>query len=327
MCCITNQCCGPARMVQVSFAVNMVLFCIKTYIFASTGSLAVLASLLDSSVDLLAQGVLMITNRMADRPRDTYQTLYPAGVSRVEPIGVIVCAVTMCIGAFMVICRSAFDLYMVYGAGGQLPDVNLTMESGSFLACLIGLKAVLWRWCRTQAGKGNVSLDAVADDHRNDVASNGVALAAAAVASVWKNAWATDPVGAVLISTWIILAWCATVKEQADLLVGKAADPTFLELIRELVETHDPCVALDTIRAYHFGPKFLVEIELIMASDTPLIESHDVGILLQHKIENLEDCERCFVHIDYQHREDDDHDPSVPVQRKTAMTLRQRTRE
>jgi len=75
------------------------------------------------------------------------------------------------------------------------------------------------------------------------------------------------------------------------------------------------------VRAYHFGPQFLVEIELVMAEDTLLKHSHDVGILLQHKIESLEECERCFVHIDYAHRDGDDHDPEVPVHKKIASTL------
>ena len=42
------------------------------------------------------------------------------------------------------------------------------------------------------------------------------------------------------------------------------------------------------VRAYHFGPRFLVEVEIVMAGETPLSESHDVGIMLQHKIERLE---------------------------------------
>mmetsp|Transcript_113186 Transcript_113186/g.195582 ORF Transcript_113186/g.195582 Transcript_113186/m.195582 type:complete len:150 (+) Transcript_113186:2-451(+) len=130
--------------------------------------------------------------------------------------------------------------------------------------------------------------------------------------------WSTDPIGAILISLWIIWAWCSTAREQADLLVGKAADPAFLDIVRELAETHDPSATLDVVRAYHFGPKFLVEIELVMPRETPLEKSHDVGILLQHKVENLDDCERCFVHIDYQHREVNDHDPNVPVQQKVA---------
>ena len=49
--------------------------------------------------------------------------------------------------------------------------------------------------------------------------------------------------------------------------------------------------------------------------------SHDIGLDLQHKIEALEEVERCFVHIDYQQREGDDHDPSIPVAYKVRWPI------
>mmetsp|Transcript_62308 Transcript_62308/g.171181 ORF Transcript_62308/g.171181 Transcript_62308/m.171181 type:complete len:88 (-) Transcript_62308:57-320(-) len=60
-----------------------------------------------------------------------------------------------------------------------------------------------------------------------------------------------------------------------------------------------------------------------MPEETPLRESHDVGILLQHKIERLEEVDRCFVHVDYQFRDLDDHDSKTPIGYKTidARTL------
>ena len=90
-----------------------------------------------------------------------------------------------------------------------------------------------------------------------------------------------------------------------------------------MAETHDPAASLDLVRAYHFGPRFLVEIEIVMLPETPLRVSHDVGIMLQHKIERLEQVDRCFVHVDYQVREIDDHDPNTPLSYKTveAATL------
>ena len=116
-----------------------------------------------------------------------------------------------------------------------------------------------------------------------------------------------------------IYSWASTGMEQLDLVIGRAADADFLELVREMAETHDPGATLDQIRAYHFGPRFLVEVEIVMLPDTPLRESHDVGIVLQHKIERLEQVERCFVHVDYQERDVDDHDPSAPLVYKTQQ--------
>ena len=39
--------------------------------------------------------------------------------------------------------------------------------------------------------------------------------------------------------------------------------------VREMAETHDPGALLDCMRAYHFGPKFLVEVEIVMANPQP----------------------------------------------------------
>ena len=157
----------------------------------------------------------------------------------------------------------------------------------------------------------------------SQVLSNSAALVAAVATQLHESLWLADPCGAILISVYIIYSWALTGMEQLDLVIGKVADPDFLDLVREMSETHDPAATLDQIRAYHFGPRFLVEIEIVMQPETPLRESHDVGIVLQHKIERLEQVERCFVHVDYQERDVDDHDIEVPLAYKTveARTL------
>lgn len=63
----------------------------------------------------------------------------------------------------------------------------------------------------------------------------------------------------------------------------------------------------DNLNRQHFGPKFLVEIEVVLPRDTLLFESHDLGMELQYEIESREEVERCFVHIDYEARPYDEH--------------------
>jgi len=128
--------------------------------------------------------------------------------------------------------------------------------------------------------------------------------------------WWVDAAAALGLASYIIVRWVAQGQEQVELIIGRAADSSFLEMVRDIAETHDPSTTLDVVRAYHFGPRFLVELEVVMDEHTELKESHDVGILLQHKIEALPQVERCFVHIDYQSREEDDHDLRTPVARK-----------
>merc|ERR1712014_329828 len=142
------------------------------------------------------------------------------------------------------------------------------------------------------------------------------ALLAPSAVKFSSSLWTLDPAAGILISVYIIYTWLITAYEQVEMIVGKTADPETLSRIQDIAEQHHDTMQLDQLCAYHFGPRYLVEIEVVMPETTTLRESHDAGISLQHKIEQLEDVERCFVHIDYQLRECDDHDPEVPLEAK-----------
>lgn len=56
---------------------------------------------------------------------------------------------------------------------------------------------------------------ALAEDHRNDIVSNLGAIAFGAIASTSQKVWWFDPVGAILISIYIIWSWMCILKGQA----------------------------------------------------------------------------------------------------------------
>lgn len=65
--------------------------------------------------------------------------------------------------------------------------------------------------------------------------------------------------------------------------------------------THSPEVKqIDTVRAYHSGPRYIVEIDVVMDRYERLEVAHDVAEALQIKIEKLPGVERAFVHVDYE---------------------------
>ncbi|KAE9269405.1 hypothetical protein PF008_g30869 [Phytophthora fragariae] len=66
-------------------------------------------------------------------------------------------------------------------------------------------------------------------------------------------------------------------------------------------------MALDIVRAYHFGSKYLVELEVVVPAEMSVKAAHDIALQLQFKVENLDEVERAFVHVDYQSRDYDEH--------------------
>lgn len=196
--------------------------------------------------------------------------------------------------------------------------------ASALLAVVVVVKIVVWQAAKVEYDRsGNVSLEALALDNFNDILSNFSALAFASLTRIKQETWWFDPLGGILISCYIIHSWCMTALEQVHMLVGRQADAEFIEMVRTLAEKHDQKAEVSTLRAYHFGPKLLVEIELVMDSETPLEVSHDVAVTLQDSIERLDECERCFVLVDYMRRDHDLHDTQVPVEAKTAKPLAQ----
>ena len=149
---------------NASWFVNVFLLIVKTVIFITSNSKAVLASLADSAVDLASQGMLSLAERYIKR-RDAR---YPVGRARLEALGVLGCAMLMSMAAVEVIQFSASDLWR--GFHGDIP--KLALGPGMYASLLVGifLKLALWFLCRAAGAKQQSDLlAALAEDHMNDV--------------------------------------------------------------------------------------------------------------------------------------------------------------
>lgn len=72
-------------------------------------------------------------------------------------------------------------------------------------------------------------------------------------------------------------------------------------MTHSLAMPHLPQIlALDTVRAYHSGPRIIVEVDVVMDPQETLRDTHDVAEALQFKLESLPNVERAYVHIDYE---------------------------
>eukprot|EP00591_Stephanopyxis_turris_P001045 CAMPEP_0195519772 /NCGR_PEP_ID=MMETSP0794_2-20130614/15443_1 /TAXON_ID=515487 /ORGANISM="Stephanopyxis turris, Strain CCMP 815" /LENGTH=350 /DNA_ID=CAMNT_0040648981 /DNA_START=234 /DNA_END=1286 /DNA_ORIENTATION=+ len=304
--------------INLSLYVNLTILVIKLVAYFRTLSLSVLAALVDSVLDVISQLVLSYAEHRSERTHGRSSALYPAGASRLEPVGVLTCAALMGMASFEVIKESLEALIFDQNA---LEGEHLSSVFG--MVSIVLVKVLLLVLCKKAGEQGrrnkglgsskavivvsDPTLEALAQDHVNDALSNAVAAVALLAAIFSPKMWFVDPIGAILISVYIIYSWYATGKEQIEHLTGKKAPDDFIEELYEIAANHDNRMIVDVCRAYHFGPKFLVELEVVLPKDTLLFESHDIGMDLQYEIESREEVERCFVHIDYETRDYDEH--------------------
>lgn len=85
------------------------------------------------------------------------------------------------------------------------------------------------------------------------------------------------------------------------MLTGHTARPDFLSKLTWVTMNHDEKIRhIDTVRAFHFGNDFLVEVDIVLPESMSLKVAHDIGETLQQKLETLPEVERAFVHLDYE---------------------------
>lgn len=288
-----NQWLSVATATRLTLSANLLLFFLKMAASIQSGSLAIISSLVDSTLDLFSGVVIAVTSYLI-KHYNPYR--YPIGRSRLEPVAILITASVMGTATLQIITTSIEDI----ATGGANPLIN--GFSGTIIALTIIIKGILFILCRQV---DNPSIRTLAIDHQNDVISNLAALVFGLLGTyVYRN---LDPIGAVLLALYIIFNWVAVGYEQLKNLVGHRADRRFLSKLTYLAAEHSQHIQkVDTVRAYSFGVRYLVEVHIVLESAMPLQEAHNIGESLQLKLESLDEVERAFVHLDYEYS----HSPS-----------------
>ncbi|KAL3369507.1 hypothetical protein AABB24_010048, partial [Solanum stoloniferum] len=284
--------------IRISNIANMVLFAAKVYASVKSGSLAIIASTLDSLLDLLSGFILWFTAFSMQTP-NPYQ--YPIGKKRMQPLGILVFASVMATLGLQIILESMRTLI------SDESDFSLTKEQEIWVIGIMVfvtlVKLVLVLYCRSFT---NEIVKAYAQDHFFDVVTNIIGLVAALLANYFSG-W-IDPVGAMILALYTIRTWSMTVLENVNSLIGKAAAPEYLQKLTYLCWNHHKAIKhIDTVRAYTFGSHYFVEVDIVLPADMPLQEAHDIGESLQEKLELLPEIERAFVHLDYEYSHKPEH--------------------
>ncbi|KAH8908985.1 hypothetical protein BR93DRAFT_520850 [Coniochaeta sp. PMI_546] len=276
-----------------SFVANIVLAILQLYGAISSGSLSLFTTMADAIFDPLSNVTLIMTNRAVRR---VDPSRFPSGKARLETVGNIVFCFLMTAVSFILIAFSIKDLIDRQGSD-ELNKFHLPSVVAVVVAFATKLTLFLYTW----SIKDRYSqIRILWQDHRNDLLINGFGILTSVGGS--KLAWWLDPAGAIVLSVVVSAIWLRTAFAEFMLLVGVSASVEIQQLITYVCLTHSPAVIrqIDTVRAYHSGPRLIAEVDIVMDPQASLQATHDVAEELQFKLESLPDVERAYVHVDYE---------------------------
>ncbi|KAH9312866.1 hypothetical protein KI387_027901, partial [Taxus chinensis] len=174
--------------IRLSNLANVVLFAAKIFASIKSGSLAIIASTLDSLLDLLSGFILWFT---AFKMRKPNPYIYPIGKKRMQPLGILVFASVMATLGLQIILESVRQLIS--------KEEGLSLEGDKWhwvvgiMVSVTLVKLALVIYCQTFT---NEIVKAFAQDHFFDVITNSIGLFAAVLASTFY--WWIDPFGAIV---------------------------------------------------------------------------------------------------------------------------------
>lgn len=264
-----------AHDTQINVVVNILLLAAKGIAALWSNSLSLIASLVDSALDLLCTLIIWSTNRLVGWKLKRLQKKFPVGRRRLEPIGILVFSIIMIVSFLQILQESVKKLL----PSGDHTTATLPPAAIFSMVATIVVKGTIWIGC---ARVKTTQVQALAQDCKTDVYFNTLSLAFPLIGHQ-LDVWWLDPVGATILSLVIIYDWAGTCIENVTRLSGEAADDRTARKMLYMAWRFAPLVeGYKMIKSYHAGDGVWVEMDVLMDEKAPLRRCHDVAETLQY---------------------------------------------
>lgn len=277
--------------IYVNLAANMLLLIAKIVVALSTSSLSIIASLVDSVLDFASTVIIYATTKIATSKDWRRRHLYPIGQSALQPLGVLVFAILMVLSFLQVGVQSVKRLLDESHVVVDISESNMLIMGLTVL-----IKGLCWLGVRSYPQN---SVRALAQDAQTDVVFNAASIMFPVVGK-YTQTWWLDPLGAIILSAYVVIEWGKTFVQQLNYLTGMAPSLDEQRMILYCATRFsEKIIHIMSFRAYHIGEKVHTEIDVVLEEGISLRDAHDIGESLQYSIETLPFVQRCFVHLDY----------------------------
>lgn len=276
------------RAALASVASAILLGSLKAYAAWRTGSVAVLASLADSVLDLVASLVTLGGVHWAAQPADDDHRF---GHGKAEALAALFQVAVIAISAFAILLRASQRLMdhapssdAEYGIGVSIIAIVVTLALTRYQASIIR---------RT----GSIAIGADRIHYQSDLFLN-VAVIAALALDQYAGLPGADAVFGIVIAFWLLFgAWRASVAA-IDQLMDKEWPEEKRQRFVEVAARHPELIGLHDLRTRTSGTKDFVQFHIWMDPHMTIAASHDVVEKLENELAEEFPGTEILIHVD-----------------------------
>jgi len=284
------------RATVVSTSAAALLTIVKLIVGLMSGSVAVLASAIDSILDMAVSVFNFFAIKKAEEHPDE---LFPYGKGKIQAIAGVIEGTIITLSG----------LFILYEAFRKILRHHHTVYLGPSLMVMLFSILVTWflvRYLlRVARQTDNLVIRADALHYQTDLFSNGAVVAALAI--VYLSGWDwVDALFGMGIGLYIIYSAYAIIKEGVMILLDRSLESGVVARIGEIIANHPEVNGYHWLKTRTDGSLNFVEYHLVLTPEMTLQEAHEIAENLEEKIARLEPEKRWIITPHFDPYDDED---------------------
>jgi ferrous-iron efflux pump FieF len=248
----------------VAVAVAIILVLIKLYAWLRTGSASILASLLDSTVDIIASLIIMYAVMISQAPADKEHRF---GHGKAEPLASLAQSAFIAGSAVYLILYAIESLWM----NSALQQVNVGLWVMGLSLVLTTLLVIFQYYVIQKTKSTAIQSDAL--HYVSDILTTGLVILGLLLSQLqWL-----DPILAILIALWILRSAYAIGRDSVNQLMDGEIDEEMRAEIVQIILATPRVQGFNDLRTYRSGPNCFVQFDLELDDQLSLFDSHAIS--------------------------------------------------
>lgn len=261
----------------ISSSVALILVTLKLTVGIISGSVAVLASAIDSLLDLVVSAFNYFALHNSDKEPDEK---FNFGRRKLEPLAAVIEGTIISMSALFILYEAISK--MVEGSAIAHLDISMIVM-GISIVLTAGL-VIFLKYVAKLTGNMVVRADAL--HYQTDFLSNGAVLVSLAIISLTDYTF-IDPLLGIAISIYMIYSAFPLIKEGIMMLLDAALDPQSVTRITALLDNEQNINSYHDLTTRQSGSDIYVSAHVVFNVSTSLFDAHKVGDRIEDALVKL----------------------------------------
>ena len=271
-----------------SSAVALTLLGLKAWAAYATGSVAMLGSLADTTLDLLASLLTLFAVGLAAAPADDDHRF---GHGKAEAIAALMQTLLIIGSAVVILWRAIIS----FGT----PDLPRAPEVGIGVSLAgIALTLALVAWQKSVVRRtGSIAISTDSLHYQSDLLLN-AAVIVAFVLDVLLGLHGADAVLGIVLALWITWSAISSARHAVDMLMDREWPAARRARVAEIAMAVPGVEDVHDLRTRSSGVSDFIQFHIWLAPDMTVQAAHDIVDTIEARLHHEFSDAECFIHID-----------------------------